>query len=117
MVKYRDITVVKKLLIAGGSGLIGSALIAGLENYEITILTRNLKKTIKLFPEHAVLTWDEANKKDSAWIAEFDVVINLAGKNISSQRWSDAVKKEIIESRVNATAQIVSWCLDAKDKA
>ena len=108
---------VKKLLIAGGSGLIGSALIAGLENFEITILTRNREKTLKLFPGHAVLTWDEANKKASAWIGEFDVVINLAGKNISSKRWSDSVKKEIIESRVTATAQVVSWCLDAKDKA
>lgn len=45
----------------------------------------------------------------------FDTVINLCGQNIASSRWNNAVKKQLISSRVNTTVSLIDWAM--KDHA
>ena len=86
----------KHILIAGGSGLIGTAIkeAAGSWDYQVTILSRE--------PGQDTITWDPSQGRiDLQGKMHFDAVINLAGANVSSGRWTDERKKEIINSRIH----------------
>ena len=88
------------VLIAGGSGLIGSNLVDLLkENYNIHILTRKPQKNegqIKYF------AWDIYNHTMDQKALDCDYIINLNGAGIADARWTNARKKILIESRVQA---------------
>ncbi len=91
-----------KILITGSSGLIGSQLIPFLEKKgnEVYRLIRDRNKLgdSKLF-------WDPENKVlDIESLENFQVIINLAGENISSRRWSSKQKEKILQSRINSTS-------------
>lgn len=98
------------ILIAGASGLIGQALIHGMANeHHFTVLGRHKDHLRQVFPEQIIsVSWDELDYLDAR---QFDVVINLAGLNIASSRWSPEVKEKIISSRVNTTETLVRWIL------
>jgi len=88
-----------RVLIAGASGLVGSALIPALEaeGYEVTRLVRKLAGT-------GEIEWHPNNDQlDTAQLEGFDAVINLAGENIAGGRWTDDQKRKIRDSRVNGT--------------
>jgi uncharacterized protein (TIGR01777 family) len=88
-----------KILIAGASGLIGSALIPALEaeGAEVTRLVRS-------FAGVGEIEWHpNQDQIDSARLKGFDAVINLAGENIAAGRWTDDQKRKIRDSRVNGT--------------
>lgn len=93
-----------KVLITGGSGLIGSHLITQLHDYEITVLTRNVTQAKnKLGDAHRYIDdLDAFNNLD-----EFEVVINLAGEPIANKRWSETHKKQIENSRWGTTQKLV----------
>lgn len=119
----------KKIIIAGGSGFIGQSLIKyfGKEN-EIIILGRqsgdnasNSYNTNQITSKDGYnvqyIKWDGKNL-DPAWtnsIDGSDLVINLAGKSVNC-RYHKKQKKEIIESRVNATSVIGEAIHNAKRK-
>jgi uncharacterized protein len=88
-----------KVLIAGASGLVGSALIPALEaeGAEVTRLVRTTAGTgeIEWHPNH--------DQIDAAKLEGFDAVINFAGENIAGGRWTDEQKRKIHDSRVNGT--------------
>lgn len=86
------------VLLAGGSGLIGTRLteLLHLRAYTVRLLTRNPKG-----PQQ--FAWDPARGTvDDAAFPEVDYVINLAGEGIADQRWTDDRKRAIIESRVKS---------------
>lgn len=88
-----------KVLIAGASGLVGSALIPALEaeGAEVTRLVRTLAGA-------GEIEWHPNNNQiDAAQLEGFDAVINLAGENIAGGRWTDDQKRKIRDSRVNGT--------------
>ena len=92
----------RKIVIAGGSGFLGSSLIKKYNNgnNEIIILTRG-----KSYADKNILyiNWDAQTLGD--WVEELegsDVIINLVGKSVNC-RYTNSNRKEIIESRVNAT--------------
>jgi uncharacterized protein (TIGR01777 family) len=96
-------------LITGGTGFIGTALCDHLlaHNHQLTVKTRQQKltnKRITLITSLAQLTGDEA----------FDVVINLAGEPIADKRWSKQQKREIIDSRLNVTSDLIQYFKRAK---
>ncbi len=94
-----------KLLIAGGTGFVGQALVNELKNiHQITVLSRNSNKSLKLFSNIATAEWNDENLKNI--VEDVDVVINLVGENIGSKRWSNSVKSAIISSRIKATSQL-----------
>ena len=88
-----------KIAIAGASGLVGSALIPALarDGAAITRLVRHAPKAgeIEWHPNH-----DEVSPKS---LEDFAVVINLAGENLASGRWTDDHKRKIRDSRVSGT--------------
>ena len=92
----------EKVLITGGSGLIGRRLSFLLKSrgYEVRILSRsnNPKNNYKTF----VWNVSEQYINDSAFEG-LNHIIHLAGAGIADKRWSEKRKKEIIASRVTST--------------
>ncbi len=88
-----------KVLIAGASGLIGSALIQPLaaEGAEVTRLVRST-------PKPGEIEWHpNQDAMDAARLEGFDAIINLAGENVAAGRWTEDQKRKIHDSRVNGT--------------
>lgn len=92
----------KKVLITGGSGLIGKRLsfLLASRGYEVRILSRSnsLKNNYKTF------LWNVTEQyiNDSAFEG-LNHIIHLAGAGIADKRWTEKRKKEITDSRVVST--------------
>ena len=100
----------KKIVISGGSGLIGSALALKLVNkgYEVVILTRsgNWKKSVNGL---RFVQWDAKNSGE--WESEMDgadSVVNLAGENIGGGLWTKKRIYRILNSRLSGGKALVS---------
>jgi uncharacterized protein len=104
-----------KIIVTGGSGLIGQELtkeLAG-SGHEVWVLSRR--------PEEAGLAegvraarWDA--KTPNGWeqlAAEADAIINLAGANIGERPWTNERKRIIRDSRVNAGQAVVAAVREA----
>lgn len=94
-----EIKDIPTVLIAGGSGLIGTALFQHLshQGYRVIMLTRNPKKSTDVFwnPTAATMSLDQLD--------QVDILINLVGENIGAGRWTKKRKAQIIASRVQST--------------
>lgn len=98
-----------RIVIAGGSGFIGRALIARLEREGHKVLA--LSRHPAVHPELNALEWDPA--RPGLWAATLDgadALVNLAGESIAERRWSEARKLRILKSRVDATRALVDAC-------
>ncbi|PAJ74230.1 TIGR01777 family protein [Pseudoalteromonas sp. NBT06-2] len=92
------------ILITGGTGLIGSALIPFLDNHhKVTILTRNATKVYVKIGSHI----QAINKLSEINFNQLDIIINLAGEAIADKRWSKKQKQKIEQSRWQLTQDIV----------
>ena len=83
------------VLVTGGTGLIGKAVVPILKKkgYQVYILTRNKKKS----KEKEFIYWNE--KKgilDLNVLSKVHHIIHLSGSSIISKRWNEKRKKEII---------------------
>ncbi|WP_133140066.1 TIGR01777 family oxidoreductase [Legionella genomosp. 1] len=98
------------ILIAGASGLIGKKLVSAFCNeHQITVLGRNLKTLQMQFPESVKhLSWEQLDNVDPN---SFDTLINLCGRNISSLRWNNTIKQDIINSRVQSNRSLINWLI------
>jgi uncharacterized protein (TIGR01777 family) len=98
-----------KVVIAGGSGLIGSALSRALTEagHEVVILTRaNADRGGPDLPRR--VTWDPTLAGDwSAEIADAGAVVNLAGASIGRWPWTPRRKALLRQSRLTSTRAIV----------
>lgn len=95
-----------KVVIAGGTGFIGQPLVQRLvaRGDDVAVLTRNPAKVTV----GRGLRWDGRTQGDwSAEAAAADVVINLAGENVGEGRWTEARKRQLIGSRLDATHALV----------
>jgi uncharacterized protein (TIGR01777 family) len=99
-----------RVLITGGSGLIGRALAANLvrDGNEVIILSRRPGQITGL-PEGVSARWWDGHTTEGwhSLVNGTDAVINLAGENISSGRWTKERKHHILESRLNAGRAVV----------
>jgi uncharacterized protein len=98
-----------KILIAGGTGLIGSRLSEMLIDYGYDVA--HLSRNPATFSKYKSFKWDikEGYIDDNA-ITYSDYIINLAGANVAGGKWTDERKKEILESRVKST-NLIFDCL------
>ena len=96
------------ILITGGTGFIGSALISALttQGHTVFAVTRQTKPNRPGVIHIAAPGADELFSP--AIIAKTDAIINLAGQNIGDRRWTSAVKQGILESRLTMTRQLTS---------
>jgi uncharacterized protein len=95
-----------KIVIAGGTGFIGEPLVRRLvaRGDDVTVLTRNPAKVAA----GRGVQWD--GRTQGPWsndVANADVVINLAGENISEGRWTEERKRRLVDSRLHATSALV----------
>ncbi|SFD26186.1 TIGR01777 family oxidoreductase [Pseudoalteromonas denitrificans] len=100
------------ILITGGTGLIGSALIPFLNNHhKITVLTRNQNKVYIKIGSH-IKAISQLSEID---FNQLDIIINLAGEAIVDKRWDQKQKQKIEHSRWHLTQQIVDEITKAKN--
>lgn len=97
------------ILITGGTGLVGRALVNHLlkKNYRVTILTRNIDN---LKPEKGVdyALWEVKKREiDVSAIAKADAIIHLAGAGVMDKKWTAEYKKEILESRTKSSELLI----------
>jgi len=106
----------KKVIITGGTGTIGRALIPLLQSeYEIVVLSRSPEK--HSIDGVEIVQWDA--KTADGWGHHVDGaygIINLAGAGIADKKWSKERKVLILDSRVNATNAIVDAVKKATNK-
>ena len=83
------------IVIAGGSGVVGSHLYDHLSSagHQIKILSRHPKNGTQVF-------WNPSEKKiDHAQVQDTEVIINLCGVGIGDKRWTRSRKEELESSR------------------
>lgn len=95
----------KTFLVSGASGLIGSALVAGLR--------RGGERVVTLVRREAggedEVRWDpEVGHLPAGVMNGVDVVVNLSGAGIGDRRWSESRKKEILNSRLQTTGLLAT---------
>jgi len=95
-----------RVAIAGGTGFIGRALTKALleRNDEVWIISRTSSKNQSNRNGFTQLTWDELEAAP-ALLEGIDAIVNLTGESIN-QRWNQAAKKRVMESRLTAAARI-----------
>jgi uncharacterized protein (TIGR01777 family) len=99
-----------KVVIAGGSGFIGSALCRALSvaGHEVVILTRGTSRPGTPMTSARAVHWDPPNRGD--WTGEFadaGAVINLAGASIGRWPWTARRKQVLRDTRLSATRALV----------
>lgn len=93
-----------RVAITGATGMIGSALrrsLAG-SGHEVISITRSADKA-------GDVEWSPAEGTiDPTALEGLDAVVHLAGAPIGENRWTDEVKRQIVDSRVEGTRLIAS---------
>lgn len=108
-----------KVIITGGTGLIGQALAADLaaDGHEVILLSRSKGAIAGLSPTIRVEKWDGRTAAGWGHLADgADAIVNLAGANLSAGRWTAKRKQEILQSRQNAGAAVVQAVQQAQNK-
>ena len=93
-----------RLLITGGTGLIGKHFIQSYPHHHYTVVTRSPEKAKQQVPDSVALL-ESLSALDT--LDAFDGVINLAGEPIVDKRWTDKQKQIICDSRWGITRQLV----------
>jgi uncharacterized protein (TIGR01777 family) len=113
-----------RVVIAGGTGLIGRALTKELakQDYEVVILSRNPEKVIRVPQNVRVVAWDGISSQ--GWgdlVNEAQVIVNLSGENIGGEgflpsRLTDERKRRIQESRISSGKALLEAIASAEKK-
>lgn len=105
----------KNVLIAGGSGMVGSRLKSLLlsRNYSVRVLSREKAKAVNA----EIYFWDPAAEIIDPKAVEWaDFIVNLAGTGIAEKRWTNARKIAIRNSRVESAALLVNVLNNQENK-
>lgn len=94
-----------KILVTGGTGLIGGHLVPRLQalGHQVIVLTRDPDKARKQLNSRVTL-WNTLEDKQN--LDGIDAVINLAGEPIADKRWSAAQKERLCQSRWRITQKL-----------
>ena len=89
-----------RIVVAGASGLIGSALVATLQQQGHAVV-RLVRRPAQGTDE---ISWDPVGGTlDPGALDGVGAVVNLSGAGIGDHRWTDAYKRELVQSRLAAT--------------
>lgn len=97
------------LLIAGASGLIGTAFTEAARTQGHTV-----RHLVRRNPQHEhEYRWDpNAHAIDATAVQGVDTIVNLSGASISKMPWTKRYKAELRSSRLNATDTLVTAMRD-----
>jgi uncharacterized protein (TIGR01777 family) len=105
-----------KYIISGGTGFIGRRLTSALlkEGHYVAVWTRRPGEELRTAVQS--FYWDpmEGEPQEES-ISGFDAVVHLAGEPVA-QRWDDAVKRRIRDSRILGTERLVRAIAKVKHK-
>ena len=105
----------KRVLITGGTGFIGEALVNRLldAGHSVSVLTRDPLSAANLFNGRVrcMHSLGELSHHET-----FDVVINLAGAPVAGPRWSPKRQAQLLASRVGTTEALMTWLKNTKHK-
>jgi uncharacterized protein (TIGR01777 family) len=104
----------EKVLISGGSGLVGTRLTEILlkKGYKVGHLSRSPNSGSKV----ETIIWDVNRMRlNSKAIEKYDYIIHLAGAGIVDKAWTDERKKVIIDSRVKST-ELLKKAIETNEK-
>jgi hypothetical protein len=109
-----------RIIVAGGSGFIGSEVIRKLlvSKHQVVLLSRN-PSSVRLQQNDSlrIVQWDGKAIGDwSEFMNGADAVINLSGENIATKRWSQKQKACLINSRIEPTKAIIQSINKAEKK-
>ncbi|WP_426233662.1 TIGR01777 family oxidoreductase [Pseudomonas sp. TWP3-2] len=104
-----------RVLVTGGTGFIGEALVNQLldAGHTVSVLARDPLKAAYLFDGRARCV---RSLSKLGYHETFDVVINLAGAPVAGPRWSTKRQAQLLASRVNTTEALLSWLKNATHK-
>ena len=96
----------QRVLIAGGTGMIGQALKAALraDGWEVHTLTRQAARAAG---DPLVHVWQPGAPVDLDALGGFAAIVNLAGSSISRMPWTAQRRADILDSRIAATTTLV----------
>lgn len=100
-----------KVAISGGTGLLGKEICKMLlaKGHEVLILSRSSKTSDVEGLRYSA--WQPSERKlNEDDLSTVDAIINLAGAPVA-QRWTEANKKAILDSRIDSTATLVDYIL------
>lgn len=92
----------RTVAITGASGMVGSALADAFRADGVRVL-RLVRRPVGDPNSDDVYWKPSAGEIDVGRLEGVDVVFHLAGKPIADSRWTDSVKREIVDSRVDGT--------------
>lgn len=98
------------ILITGGTGMIGRYLTKLLvkKGYRVTWLSRKAGETYVDGNLISIYSWNIHEQTiDEAAITGADHIIHLAGAGVADKRWTEARKKEILDSRTQSSELLV----------
>ncbi len=108
-----------RIIITGGSGLIGRELTATLAyaGHDVIVLSRNPAAVQDLPLKARAVEWDGRTTEGWGKLADgADAIVNLAGAGIGSLRWTPERKKVLRESRLDAGRAVVEAVRGALQK-
>lgn len=116
-----------RIIITGGTGLIGQELTANLtaDGHDVIVLTRDPSKVTDLPKNARAEKWDARTSQGWGHLADgADAVVNLAGESIAGddlpsilfKRWSPDYKRAIKESRLQVGQAVMEAIRAAKQK-
>jgi len=108
-----------RVVITGGSGLIGSALARemGSSGHEVVVLTRDPSRVGTLPPGTRAVQWDGKTARGwSTLLDEGTAIVHLAGDPIAEGRWTDEKKRRIRQSRVESGQAVMAALQEAKSR-
>jgi uncharacterized protein (TIGR01777 family) len=100
----------RDVVVGGASGLIGSALVATLQQRG-----RQVRRLVRPGAERGpdTIAWDPAaGTIDAEALEGVGAVVNLAGKAVGPHRWTEAHKSEVLESRTRSTSLLAKTIAD-----
>jgi uncharacterized protein len=99
------------VLVTGGTGFIGTALVRRLieRGDKVYVIARAPAKAERLFGSQALIAPALQALPETVRI---DAIVNLAGAPVFGRPWTDARKVSLVRSRIDTTRALVDWVAD-----